>query len=302
MKSIFTFKRKDNVCELFEQYLIERAREAFWAPRTNQNNKTFLEHIKRFDNTLCLSRINKEVLTRFIDYLRVTMDMEDSSVRKQFKILTSFLHWAQASGYVLPHEVTRFRPVFKIPHKPVIFLSRDELLTLYRFDIPANGTIVTLKDINGQAYIKKVKHPHRLEIARDLFCFLALTGLRFSDMAALRRSDIVEGTLNVVTQKTNSRIQIKLNSYALAILEKYRGKTLNSNKALPVICNQRLNMYLKEVCELCGFNTPIHITLFKHGRRCDITVPKYSKITSHCGRRTFICFMLSIGVPHYCDR
>ena len=30
--------------------------------------------------------------------------------------------------------------------------------------------------------------------------------------------------------------------------------------ALPVISNQKMNQYLKEICELCGFNEPIHIT------------------------------------------
>ena len=53
---------------------------------------------------------------------------------------------------------------------------------------------------------------------------------------------------------------------------------------------------LKEICELCDFNEPIHITGFRKGRRYDITVPKYSEISTHCGRKTFICFMLSIGI------
>ncbi len=55
-------------------------------------------------------------------------------------------------------------------------------------------------------------------------------------------------------------------------------------------------MVLKEICELCDFNEPIHITGFRKGRRYDITVPKYSEISTHCGRKTFICFMLSIGI------
>jgi integrase len=57
-----------------------------------------------------------------------------------------------------------------------------------------------------------------------------------------------------------------------------------------------MNQYLKEICELCGFNDPIHITGFRKGRRYDITVPKYSEISTHCGRKTFICFILSIGI------
>ena len=289
MKNIFNFNRKDSVCDLFEIYLQKRAREAFWAPSTGKNTRTLLLHLRHFNGALRLSQLSKEVLTEFLEYLRVSVGMEDSSARKQFRLLTSFLHWVHLAGYVLPPDVASFKPVFKLPHKPVIFLSREELLRLYRFRIPQAGSTVQLTDMDGHIYFKTVKHPRNLERARDLFCFLALTGLRYSDMAALHRSDIVDGVLTVVTQKTNARLQIKLNSYALAILAKY--------PTLPVICNQRLNIYLKEVCELCGFNTPVHITLFREGRRYDVTVPKWSRITSHCGRRTFICLMLSIGVP-----
>ncbi len=57
-----------------------------------------------------------------------------------------------------------------------------------------------------------------------------------------------------------------------------------------------MNQYIKEICELCEFNGPTHITGFRKGQRYDITVPKYSEISTNCGRKTFICFMLSIGV------
>ena len=132
--------------------------------------------------------------------------------------------------------------------------------------------------------------------ARDLFCFCAFTSLRYSDMANLHRYDVQDGAISVVTQKTNARLQIKLNSYAQAILDKYKDQYFPGDLALPVISNQKMNQYLKEICELCGFNEPIHITGFRKGRRYDITVPKYSEISTHCGRKTFICFMLSIGI------
>ena len=79
-------------------------------------------------------------------------------------------------------------------------------------------------------------------------------------------------------------------------MDKYKDETFPGDKALPVISNQKLNQYIKEICELCGFNEPIHITGFRKGQRYDVTRPKYSEISTHCGRKTFICFMLSIGV------
>ena len=124
----------------------------------------------------------------------------------------------------------------------------------------------------------------------------AITSLRYSDMANLKRTDITGDILYITTQKSHDRLPINLNKYAKAILEKYQDCKFPGGLALPVISNQKMNQYLKEICELCGFNTPIHITGFRRGQRYDITVPKYSEVSTHCGRKTFICFMLSIGV------
>lgn len=174
--------------------------------------------------------------------------------------------------------------------------AHDELLTLYNYQVPKSGEKVKLKDMSGNEYEKEVKEPGAMAKTRDLFCFCAFTSLRYSDMANLHRYDVQDGAISVVTQKTNARLKIKLNSYAQAILDKYKDDYFPGDLALPVISNQKMNQYLKEICELCGFNDPIHITGFRKGRRYDITVPKYSEITTHCGRKTFICFMLSIGI------
>jgi len=69
------------------------------------------------------------------------------------------------------------------------------------------------------------------------------------------------------------------------------------NTALPVISNEKMNKYLKDLCELCGFNTMITKVCFRKGQRVEETYPKYELIGTHAGRRTFICFALSSGVP-----
>ena len=49
--------------------------------------------------------------------------------------------------------------------------------------------------------------------------------------------------------------------------------------------------------ELCGFNQPVARTVFKGGKRIEITVPKWKMLSSHPGRRTFVCYALSVGIP-----
>ena len=58
-----------------------------------------------------------------------------------------------------------------------------------------------------------------------------------------------------------------------------------------------MNEYLKHLCELCEINEPITRVNFKAGQREEETQPKYALIGTHAGRRTFICFALSSGIP-----
>ena len=61
--------------------------------------------------------------------------------------------------------------------------------------------------------------------------------------------------------------------------------------------NQQMNRCLKDLCEICEFNTPVHITLYRNGTRHDDVYPKWTQIGAHASRKTFICFALSNGVP-----
>ena len=295
-KDVALEKTAPSAYSYVDAYLRERAREVSWTLETAKMNKTFKNHLGKFNKQAPLSYFDKEGLAAFVDYLRFTVELEDSSVRKQYKNLTAFLNWCQAKGYAVLPDVNLYHPVFKVPAKPVIFLGHDELMKLYNYEVPKAGTMVKLHDMSGREYEKRVDEPGALAKTRDLFCFCALTSLRYSDMANVHRYDIQDGVLSVTTQKTNASLKIKLNSYAQAILDKYKDNYYPGDLALPVISNQKMNQYLKDICELCEFNTPIRITGFRKGHRYDIVRPKYSEISTHAGRKTFICFMLSIGI------
>ena len=279
-----------------DQYRKERAREVSWTLETAKMNKSFQKHMEKFNKQCPLSYFDKEGLAAYVDYLRFKCGMEDSSVKKQYKNLVAFLNWCQAHGYAHLPDVATYHPVFKTPGKPVIFLTHEELMRLYNFELPKSGEKVKIHDMSGREIEEIVQEPGALAKTRDLFCFCAFTSLRYSDMANVHRYDIKDGVLSVTTQKTNVALNIKLNSYAQAILDKYKDQYFPGDLALPVITNQRMNSYLKTVCKLCDINEPIRITGFKNGRRYDIVRPKYSEMSTHAGRKTFICFMLSIGV------
>ena len=130
-----------------------------------------------------------------------------------------------------------------------------------------------------------------------MFVFCCFTGLRYSDVYNLRRSDVKGDHIEVTTVKTADTLSIDLNDVARGILDKYKEEPFPGDKVLPVISNQKMNDYLKELCELAGFNEPIRVTTYRGAERIDTVYPKYALIGTHQGRKSFICNALAAGIP-----
>ena len=279
-----------------DEFTNEESAANGWAYSTLQIWKTFKGHMEAFDPKVKFETFNESGINRFVIYLR-NKGLEEKSVLKHFSNLRWFLYWAIRKGYTQEDTIKRYRPKIKVLQKPVIFLTKEELLHLYHFKIPANGTKVMMLDDDGNEKEETLTEAGALAKTRDLFCFCAFTSLRYSDMAALKRTDIDGDTMYITTQKTNDRLPINLNKYAKEILAKYEKRDFPDNLALPVITNQKMNSYLKTLCNLVGIRTPVTVVCIKGGERVEHTAPKYQFIGTHAGRRTFICFALSSGIP-----
>ena len=110
----------------------------------------------------------------------------------------------------------------------------------------------------------------RLEHVRDLFIFSCFCGLAYSDVANLRQENIqksFDGNLWIITkrEKTNTDVNVPLLDIPKMILKKYKGK-LPDGKILPVISNQKLNAYLKEIADICGIKKNLTFHLASHGK------------------------------------
>ena len=279
--------------DYMDEFIQEESRIKEWSPDTLRMMNSFKNHLLKFNKNASLDYYDMTGLNKFITYLRSDAGLEENSVRKQYKNLSWFLRWAIRKGYTKVRDVESNETTFKVVNKPVVFLNKEELDKLYNLKIPANGEVVKLKDMNGNEYEKTVKENAGMAKARDLFCFSAFTSLRYSDVVQVKKSDIRRGVLTVTTQKTHDRLQIELHENARAILKKYDKDKSLGGRALPYMTNQQMNRCLKDLCEICGFNTPYTITYYKNGSRHDDVYPKYELIGTHAGRKTFICFALS---------
>ena len=126
--------------------------------------------------------------------------------------------------------------------------------------------------------LKKKMVSERLEHVRDLFIFACFTGLAYIDVAGLTQDNICksfDGNLWIMTkrQKTNTDVNVPLLDIPKMILKKYKGK-LPNGKILPIISNQKLNAYLKEIANICGIKKNLTFHLARHTFATTTTLSK----------------------------
>lgn len=260
--------------DAFKAYLIDCSKTKSHKGATYAKLKTLQRIFKQFDPELKLHQLTKEKLNDYVDFLLVERSYQNATVKKNLTFVKTFLDYCEQRNLINTNWKEHSVELKTISGKDVIFLNKDELEKVYTLKLP--------------------EHKKYLERTRDVFCFQCMTSLRYSDVKSLKKSDIVEGALHVVTEKTDDKLIIPLSAPAQQILSRY--KDFDKEKALPVISNQKMNEYIKEVCFLAGIDQTITKTYYKGRERINETFKKYEQISSHTGRRTFICIALAEGV------
>lgn len=92
--------------------------------------------------------------------------------------------------------------------------------------------------------------------------------MAYIDVAGLRKEHIrksFDGNLWIMTKrvKTGIDVNVPLLDIPKMILDKYKDK-LPNGKILPVISNQKLNSYLKEIADLAGIKKNLTFHLARH--------------------------------------
>jgi integrase len=261
----------------FDEFIKEVGNQNSWGKATYEKFKAVRNHLKSFDKSPSFDKIDETWLTGHMNYLRNVCDMRNITTEKHINYLKWFLRWSAKKGYNSNIVFDSFKPKLKNAQKKVIFLNWKELNQLRDFSIPET-----------KKYLERV---------RDVFLFCCFTGLRHSDVYNLKRSDVKDNHIEITTIKTADNLIIELNNHSKTILDKYRDVAFENDKVLPVISNQKMNDYLKELGELAEINEPVRETYYKGNQRIDEVMPKYALLGTHAGRRTFICNALSLGIP-----
>ena len=234
-------EQPEGICfmQAFDEFVSERGVQNSWTHSTYEKFAAVKNHLLEFNPSVSFKLFDEVGLNKYVLFLRDKRKMRNSTIENQLSFLKWFLRWSFGKGYTTLTAYETFKPKLKSTQKKVIFLTWDELTRLRECEIP-----------ESKQYLGRV---------RDVFLFCCFTGLRYSDVFNLRKSDIKEDHIEITTVKTADK-----------------------DKALPVISNQRMNDYLKELAEMAGI---------------DEVTPKYALLSTHAGRRTFICNALSLGIP-----
>lgn len=139
----------------------------------------------------------------------------------------------------------------------------------------------------------------RLEQVRDIFIFCCFTGLSYIDVQKLSNNHIVLGIdggkwIKIKRSKTDTMSSIPFLPIAQQITDKYSmGSQLDKDKQLlPVISNQKLNTYLKEIAKLCGIHKKLTFHLSRHTFATTVTlangvpIESVSKMLGHQSLKT----------------
>jgi integrase len=261
----------------FKEFIKECGSQNSWGNATYEKFAAVENHLKNFEDNLSFETLTESKLMEYVNYLRGTLDMRNTTIEKQISYLKWFLRWSTKKGYNINRAFEEFKPKLKSTKKKVIFLTWKELNQLRECVIPET-----------KKYLERV---------RDVFLFSCFTGLRHSDIYNLHKSDIKDNHIEITTIKTADNLIIDLNNHSKSILDKYKDVHFEDDKALPVISNQKMNDYLKELAEIAEINEPVRETYYKGNERIDEVTPKYALLGTHAGRRTFICNALSLGIP-----
>lgn len=228
--------------------------------------------LKYHTSDIPLRDLTPVVLENFYLFLRKECNCENNSSMKTMQRLRKIVYFAKNMGESIPDPFQSFRLRFDTVDREI--LTQEEIDAIY------NKEFIT----------------QRLEQIRDVFVFSCYTGLSYIDVANLKEEHIREafdGNLWIMTkrQKTNIDSNIRLLDIPKAILEKYKG-TLKDGKCLPVVSNQKMNEYLKEIGTICGIKQKLTYHIARHSFATSIAlsngvpIESVSKMLGHTSIRT----------------
>lgn len=264
----------------------------------NNNSKSLQDlleyHTEKTQKTLAIGTLRNFGVTQgyLNKYLNNVLNTSDIYLKElNYKFICDFANFlicfwpkghpkAMSNNTVMKH-IQRFRKIVTLGYH-IEWIEKDPFVRWKPTYEKRERTFLTKNELsNIETYYFPIK---RLERVRDLFVFSCYTGIAYIDIMNLSKDNIIKGIdgnnwIFMNRQKTKSLVKVPLLRKAQDLLNKYQNHPMTqiTETLFPVITNEKVNLYLKEIAEACGI---------------------LKNLTFHMARHTFATTVtLSNGVP-----
>ncbi|MBN8676531.1 MAG: site-specific integrase [Chitinophagales bacterium] len=276
-------ERQRTLIPIFEDHnkKVEALLNDEFAPGTLERYKTSLKHTVDFllwkynVSDIDIKKIDHAFVTEYEFYLRSVCKCNNNTAVKYIKNFGKIIRICIANGWLDKNPFVNYKA--KVKEVERAYLVQEEI----------------------QAIADKEFATERLNQVKDIFLFSCFTGLAYIDVKKLTKNNItigIDGEKWIYTnrQKTDTRSNIPLLPMAEEIIAKYKEhpQCLNEGKLLPVLSNQKMNSYLKEIADLCEINKELTFHIARHTFATTITltngvpIESVSKMLGHKNLRT----------------
>jgi site-specific recombinase XerD len=252
-----------------------------YAPGTLERYNTSLKHTINFLewkyklSDIEISKVDHAFITEYEFYLRSVRNCCNNTAVKYIKNFNKIIKLCIANDWLDKNPFANYKS--KVKEVERVYLSEGEIQNIIN------------KDFKNE----------RLSLVRDIFLFSCFTGLAYIDVKNLTKSHIsigIDGDKWIFThrQKTESASKIPILSVTQMIIDKYENhpQSIYEEKLLPILSNQKMNAYLKEIAAVCEIEKELTFHIARHTFATTITltngvpIESVSKMLGHKNLRT----------------
>ena len=252
-----------------------------YAAGTLERYETSLKHTKDFLSwkynltDINIEKIDHAFITEYEFYLRSERKCANNTAVKYIKNFHKIINQCMANGWLNKDPFSNYKA--KVKDVERVYLTEEEI----------------------QAIINKDFKIERVAMVRDIFVFSCFTGLAYIDVKQLTKNNIslgIDGDKWIFKnrQKTDTTSKIPLLPMAQEIINKYENHPIciNEDRLLPILSNQKMNAYLKEIADMCEINKDLTFHIARHTFATTITLSNgvpletVSKMLGHTSLKT----------------
>lgn len=252
-----------------------------FAPGTLERYTTSLKHTIEFMqwkykvSDIDITKIDHAFITDYEFWLRTERNCANNTAVKYIKNFNKIIKICLANHWIDKNPFANYKS--KVKEVERVYLTEDEI----------------------QSIMEKEFKTERLSLVRDIFLFSCFTGLAYIDVKNLTKSHVsfgIDGEKWIFThrQKTESASKIPILPVTQMIIDKYEKhpQCNNEDKLLPILSNQKMNAYLKELADICNIEKELTFHIARHTFATTVTltngvpIESVSKMLGHKNLRT----------------